>query len=269
MTPTELNNLLDFAVQLGKTAGELSLSRFRGSFSIDRKTDGSLVTSVDHEVETLLRKRIREAFAEDSVIGEEKAPWTGSSDRRWIIDPIDGTFSFVHGVPLYGILIGMELFGEAILGVVNIPALGEIVYAARGLGCFWNGKRAKVSTISSLDHALLLATDFGFPAGDEFSELTKELEPLVEARRTWGDCYGHLLVATGRAEIMLDPVVDISDCAALLPIIEEAGGHFSDGAGLRSIHGPNAISTNDVIFGEVMSVISRLRGKVRSTIEES
>ena len=266
MTPTELNNLLDFAVQLGKTAGELSLSRFRGSFSIGRKTDGSLVTSVDHEVEMLLRKRILEAFPDDSVIGEEEAPWIGSSDRRWIIDPIDGTYSFVHGVPLYGVLIGMELFGEAILGVVNIPALGEIVYAARGLGCFWNGTRAKVSTISSLDHALLLGTDFGFPADDGFSELTKELEPLVGARRTWGDCYGHVLVATGRAEIMLDPIVDISDCAALLPIIEEAGGHFTDGAGLRSIHGPNAISTNGLVFGEVMTVISRLRRTVRSTI---
>jgi histidinol-phosphatase len=258
MNPTELKDLLDFAIQLGKKAGELSLSRFRGSFAVDRKADGTLVTSVDHEVEILLQRYILEAFPQDSVIGEEQASWQGSSSRRWIIDPIDGTYSFVHGIPLYGVLVGMESFGEAVLGVVNLPALGEIVYAARDLGCFWNGTQTQTSTVSALDQALLLATDFGFPSDNGFSNLTKQLEPLVEARRTWGDCYGHVLVATGRAEIMLDPVVDISDCAALLPIIEEAGGHFTDGAGLRSIYGPNAISSNGPLHCELTKVIANL-----------
>lgn len=260
MNPGELTDRLEFALMLVKSAGELSLSRFRGSFAIDRKSDGSLVTSVDHEVEMFLRKRILETFPEDSVIGEEQASWNGSSGRRWVIDPIDGTYSFVHGIPLYGVLIGMELLGEAVLGVVNLPALGEIVYAGKGLGCFWNGMQTQTSSVSQLDKALLLATDFGFPTDDEFSSLTKQLEPLVEARRTWGDCYGHVLVATGRAEIMLDPVVDISDCAALLPIIEEAGGHFTDGGGSRSIQGPHAISTNDAIHHEVVRIIGKVGG---------
>lgn len=252
----ELKELLDFALRLAREAGTISLTRFRGSFRVERKSDHSLVTAVDREIETLLRERIAKAFPDDAIIGEEEIARSGSSNRRWIIDPIDGTYSFVHGVPLYGVLIGLEIEDEAVLGVINLPALNEIVHAARGFGCFWNGKRARVSTVSSLSEALLLASDFGFSSDDDFSRVIRELEKRVEARRTWGDCYGHVLVATGRAEIMLDPVMGISDCAAVLPIIEEAGGHFMDGRGRRIIHGRNAISTNARLFEEVKKAIS-------------
>lgn len=254
---TELKRLLDFAVRLAREAGAATLAHFKGSFDVKRKADHSLVTAVDREVEKLLRARIGEAFPHDAIIGEEESERTGSSGRRWIIDPIDGTYSFVHGVPLYGVLIGLEIEGEALLGVVNLPALDELVYAARGLGCVWNGEPARVSTVASLAEALLLATDFGFSSDDEFSQLIRELETTVEARRTWGDCYGHVLVATGRAEVMLDTVVGVSDCAALMPIVEEAGGHFTDARGRRTIHGRNAISTNGLLFDEVMKAIAR------------
>lgn len=254
---TELKSLLDFAVLLAREAGTATLTYFKGSFDVERKADNSLVTSVDREVEAFLRERIEKAFPDDGIVGEEENERTGSSGRRWIIDPIDGTYSFVHGVPFYGLLIGLEVEDEALLGVINLPALDEIVYAARGSGCFSNGKPARVSTVSTLSESLLLSTDFGFFRGAEFGQAMRELETQFEGRRTWGDCYGHALVATGRAEVMLDPVMSVWDCAALLPIIEEAGGSFTDWRGERTIYGGHAISTNGLLFDEVMKAIAK------------
>ncbi|MCA1602078.1 MAG: histidinol phosphate phosphatase, partial [Acidobacteria bacterium] len=205
--------------------------------------------------ERFLRSKIEAAFPDDAILGEEDGEKAGSSNRRWIIDPIDGTYSFVHGVPLYAVLIGLEIDGESLVGVVNLPALKEIVYAARGLGCFWNGEPARVSSTNSLQEALLLATDFTDCRQYGFAAAAEALQGKVHARRTWGDAYGHVLVATGRAEIMLDPVMNIWDCAALLPILEEAGGTFTDWNGARTINGGNAISTNGRLFRDVMSIV--------------
>src|SRR6267142_2209415 len=161
-TVTEpLKQLLDFAVDIAREAGKITWRHHQGPFVAERKADNSFVTIADREAEAYLRTRIEEAFPEDSILGEEEGEQSGSSNRRWILDPIDGTYSFVHGVPLYGVLIGLEIDGEPALGVVNLPALGEHVSAAHGLGCFWNGEPARVSTTSTLDQALLLSTDFG------------------------------------------------------------------------------------------------------------
>jgi histidinol phosphatase-like enzyme (inositol monophosphatase family) len=254
---TELEELLDFAVGLAQGAGEITLRHFRQTFTPDRKADGSFVTAADREAERFIRARIEERFPHDSVLGEEEGARAGASGRRWIIDPIDGTYSFVHGVPLYGVLIGLEIEGEVSLGVVNLPALGDLVYAARGLGCFWNEARARVSGVSSLGDALLLSTDFGTCERYGFGAAARRLEDAAGARRTWGDCYGHILVATGRAEVMLDPVMNVWDCAPLLPILEEAGGTFTDWRGQRTIHGGNAISTNGLLFDAALELVGR------------
>ena len=140
---------------------------------------------------------------------------------------------------------------------MNLAALSDIIYAARGLGCFWNDKPARVSSTSALNQALLLATDFSTTREDRFGSALEDLRQKANASRTWGDCYGHVLVATGRADVMLDPVMNIWDCAALLPIIEEAGGTFTDWCGRRTITGGNAISTNGVLFQEVMETIRK------------
>jgi histidinol-phosphatase len=155
------------------------------------------------------------------------------------------------------VLLGLEIAGDPVLGVVNLPALGEMIYAARGLGCFWNEKEARVSSTSKLSESLLLSTDFGTCAAYGFGAAAGELQERAHSRRTWGDCYGHALVATGRADVMLDPVMNIWDCAALLPIIEEAGGTFTDWRGRRTIDGGNAVSTNGALFDEVFEVIKR------------
>jgi fructose-1,6-bisphosphatase/inositol monophosphatase family enzyme len=156
---------------------------------------------------------------------------------------------------LYGVLLGVEIDGEPTVGVINIPALGEMIYAAKGLGCFHNGERTGVSQTDSLEDALLLSTDFGSCARYGFGSAAEELQRRAAMRRTWGDCYGYVLVATGRADVMLDPSMNIWDCAALLPVLEEAGGTFSDWKGRRTIHSGNAVATNGRLFREVMRII--------------
>jgi histidinol-phosphatase len=252
---SQLQALLDFAVELARGAGEITHRHFKGSFVAERKVDNSFVTVADREAERYLRASIEKAFPDDAILGEEEGEKPGRSNHRWILDPIDGTYSFVHGVPLYGVLIGLEIDSEAVLGVVCLPALNEIVYAASGLGCFWNDATARVSATETLGDALLLATDFGTCEQYGFGRAAEMLQRQVHSRRTWGDAYGHVLVATGRADIMLDPIMNVWDCAALLPIVEEAGGTFTDWRGQRTIHGGNAISTNGVLFESVMATI--------------
>ena len=252
---TELNELLEFAVDLARGAGEITLRYFRRQPETSKKSDGSYVTIADREAESYLRKRISERFPDDGILGEEEGELSGASGRRWILDPIDGTFAFVHGVPLYGVLIAVEIDSEMSVGVVNIPALGEIVSAAKGLGCFFNGEPARVSKTSELKEALLLSTSFSECARFGFGRAAELLQERAKVSRTWGDCYGYVLVATGRADIMLDPVMNLWDCAPLLPIMEEAGGTFTDWRGMRTADGGNSIATNGVLFDEVMSLV--------------
>lgn len=252
----ELGQLREFAVELARGAGDIALKYFRKRPETSTKSDGSYVTIADREAEAYLRRQIAERFPDDAIIGEEEGESPGRSGRRWIVDPIDGTFAFVHGVPFYGVLIGLEIDGESSVGVINIPALDEIVSAARGSGCFLNGEPARVSNTARLEDALLLSTDFTACERYGFGRAAELLQSRAKTSRTWGDCYGYVLVATGRADVMLDPVMNLWDCAALLPIVEEAGGTFTDWRGAHRIDGGNSIATNGLLFDEVMSVVS-------------
>lgn len=254
-TSTELQDLLNFAVDIARGAGEITLKYFRRSPETTTKVDGSYVTIADREAEAYLRRRISERYPNDGILGEEDGELEGNSGRRWIADPIDGTFAFVHGVPFYGVLLALESDGEMCLGVVNIPALDEIVYAAKDVGCFYNGQPARVSSTSQMSDALLLCTDFSGCARNSFGDALDALQRRSKTSRTWGDCYGYVLVATGRADVMLDPVMNLWDCAALLPIIEEAGGSFTDWNGVKTAAGGNAIATNGKLFEEVMGLV--------------
>jgi histidinol-phosphatase len=247
--------MLEFAVEIARGAGEITLQYFRRQPETSRKSDGSFVTIADRQAESYLRRRIAERFPDDGILGEEEGESQGKSGRRWILDPIDGTFAFVHGVPLYGVLIAVEISGQMSVGVVNMPALGEIVSAAKGLGCFFNGQPARVSATAELKDALLLSTSFVECARHGFGRVAELLQEKARVSRTWGDCYGYVLVATGRADVMLDPVMNLWDCAPLLPIMEEAGGTFTDWRGVRTADGGNSIATNGALFDEVMSVV--------------
>jgi histidinol phosphatase-like enzyme (inositol monophosphatase family) len=251
----ELQELLDFAVTLARGAGDITLKYFRKQPETRTKSDGSFVTIADREAEAYLRRQIAETFPDDGVLGEEEGELAGRSGRRWILDPIDGTFAFVHGVPFYGVLIALEIENEMSVGVIKIPALGEIVSAAKGCGCFLNGEVTRVSTTAKLSDALLLCTDFKAADAHGFGPAMARLQDRARTNRTWGDCYGYVLVATGRADVMLDPIMNLWDCAPLLPIMEEASGTFTDWRGVRTVDGGNAIATNGLLFEEVMNVI--------------
>lgn len=251
-----MQDILNFAHELAWQAGKITMRYFQTKITTDRKSDNSPVTIADREAEKYMRQAIQARYPEHAILGEEdglsgprEAPW------RWILDPIDGTKAFVRGMPIYGVMIGIEHEGEAVVGVVNMPALGEIVYAAKGLGCWWNGRQCRVSEVKTLKEGLLLTT-----CATRYDTYGKQAayERLVDASglfRTWGDCYGYVMVATGRAEAMMDPIMNIWDAAALLPILHEAGGTFTDWTGTATIDGGNGIATNGLVFDEVMRLV--------------
>lgn len=254
-----LRELLDFAVDATWQAGKITLEYFQSGTAVERKADTSPVTLADRRAEEKLRECIHRAFPTHGIVGEEYGETPGSSAYRWILDPLDGTRSFVQGVPLYGVMMGLEYVGRAILGVVHCPALGDTVYAAKGEGCYWNGRRAHVSPVTRLEDAVVLATDVRSFYDQGRGSVFETLQDKTQLQRTWGDCYGHILVATGRAEIMLDPLLSIWDCAALQPILEEAGGTFTDWAGTATHIGGNGFSTNGHLFQVVMDIIQARR----------
>lgn len=255
MAGESLRDLLELAVDLSEKAGEITLRYFQGRLAVETKPDTSPVTVADREAEAYIRQRIESRFPHDGIVGEEFGEVRARARRRWIVDPIDGTFSFIHGVPLYGVLIGVEQGDEAVVGVIHLPALRETVAAARGEGCHWRGQRAQVSNTSALSDALCLTTEWNFDADPSRSAALERLVRSAAAARTWGDCYGYALVATGRADVMIDPRVAIWDCAALLPIIEEANGRFSDWQGRRTIRGGNAVASNGLLHDQVLAYL--------------
>jgi len=251
----ELPYLLEFAQEAAWQAGKLTLSYFGTGVVPELKSDQTPVTIADRQAEQRLRALIEARFPDHAILGEEYGETNPGARFRWILDPIDGTKSFVQGVPLYGVLVGLERDGDPVLGVCYFPALGEMAAAARGHGCTLNGRRAQVSPVSSIHEAVFVQSDVRSFEAHNRGRVWEEMHRLVRITRSWGDCYGHVLVATGRAEIMLDPVMNVWDCAALLPILQEAGGTFTDWQGHATIHGGDAISTNGLLFEPVMTII--------------
>lgn len=255
----KLQDLLDFAHQIAWQAGKITLRYFQSGVAVDHKADESPVTVADREAEAYLRAAIAARYPDHAVLGEEQGA-TGSEQAtyRWILDPIDGTKSFIRGVPLYGVMVGLLREGEPVVGAVNMPALGEIVYAGRGLGCWWNGRPCRVSTVSSLRESLVVATVASgyerYGKGEAFARILGAAGMF----RTWADCYGYLLVATGRAEAAFDPIMNVWDAAALLPILQEAGGTYTDWSGTSTIDGGEGIGTNGLVLDELLSLVRGL-----------
>ena len=250
-----LRTMLDFAVDAAWQAGKITLEYFQTGTAVERKADASPVTLADRRAEEKLRECIQLAFPDHGILGEEFGEVAGRAPYRWVLDPLDGTRSFIQGVPMYGVMMGLEYHGQPVLGVVHLPALVETVYAAKGDGCYWNGRRAHVSAVSQLGEAVVLATSVQSLYEEGRGPVFESLQGQTRLQRTWGDCYGHILVATGRAEVMLDPILQIWDCAALRPILEEAGGTFTDWHGTPTHTGGNGLSTNGQLFEAVMDII--------------
>ncbi len=253
----ELKNRWEVALEASWRAGRITLEYYQASPAVQIKDDGSPVTQADLRAEQEIRRLLAQHFPGDAIVGEEGEKDFSPRRGTWYIDPIDGTRSFVCGVPFYGVLLAYEEQGEVLLGVVNFPALNEMIWAVRGEGCYWNGRRAHVSAVSSLPEATLLITDFHQMEVLGYSAPWRKLCAATKLQRTWGDVYGHMLVATGRAEIMIDPRMNVWDCGPLLPILTEAGGRFTDWNGVATVHGANAFSTNGRLHEEVQKVLAK------------
>ncbi|QYG90985.1 hypothetical protein HC251_00075 [Iamia sp. SCSIO 61187] len=249
--PADLD-LMAEAVELAHLAGQATLPWFRHvDLAVDRKGDGTPVTAADREAERLIRAELASRHPDDGVLGEEEPETPGTSGRRWILDPIDGTKAFTHGVPLYSNLLAVEDEHGIAIGVINIPALGETVWAGRGRGCFCNGEPARVSTVGSIDESFISTSGFS-PWSDEALLALQQTDAHL---RTWGDGYGYVLVATGRVEAMIDPAAELYDLAPMPVIMAEAGGRFTsldgeDGPG----HG-SGIASNGLLHDDLLALL--------------
>ncbi len=253
-TPSQAD-LLAFAVDAAWQAGRSTLAHFQTGIQAERKADDSPVTLADRQAETLLRDLITTSWPGHGIVGEEFGQTVGSSDYTWIIDPIDGTKSFVSGVPLYAVLLALVHDKQPVLGVMYFPGLDDMIYASRGGGCYWNGRPSHVSTVSTMADAVLLASELGALQRGPEAAAWRDLVDATYIQRTWGDAYGYALVCTGRAEIMLDPHMALWDCGPLQVIIEEAGGVFTDWTGTPTIYGGSAVATNGLLHEPVMDMI--------------
>ena len=261
LSADQLQERLDFALAAAREASAFILGYYQAEdLTVDAKRDASPVTAADRGAEELLRRRIAERYPQDGVLGEEFEEQPSRNGYRWILDPVDGTKSFVHGVPLFGTLIGLEQNSDVVLGVCRLPALDEVVYATRDGGAWWQiagqePRRARVSKIDRLADGLFCTTTI---AGWQQEGRQATFEKLVGSARLsrgWGDCYGHILVATGRAEAMVDTGMNPWDAAPLLVIMEEAGGHFLDWKGQRTIYGGNGFSVNAALKPTLLDIL--------------
>ena len=256
MVLESLRDYLDFATETAYLAGRLTLGYFQADVRTDIKEDGTPVTIADRKAEDLIRCRIERRYPHHAIVGEEYGEQgVEGASHRWFVDPIDGTRTFACGVPLYSVLIGLEIEGSVKVGVAYFPALCEMIAAASGLGCWWNGRRARVSTVSTLKRAVVTFTDPASFGAHGRAEEWERIQRAAYYRAGWTDAYGYLLVATGRTELALDPIMETWDCAPFPPILQEAGGYFGDWQGNATIYGREAMATTKVLLPQVLALI--------------
>jgi histidinol-phosphatase len=243
------------AIEEAQRAAKVALSYFEGTLQVEWKGDLSPVTIADRETENILRTTLAQTFPYDGFHGEEYGDTPGSSGFRWIIDPIDGTRSFVRGIPLWATLLGLEYKDEQIAGVAAVPALGHVYRALRGDGAFRNNQRIAVSKVDKLSEAMLFYSSISWfmKAGMQAEFL--DLAVRTQRQRGFGDFYGFVLVAQGSGELMVEYGVHAWDVAALKPIVEEAGGRYSCWDGSLSIHQPDVLVSNGKLHDEVLRLL--------------
>ena len=264
-----LRPYLDFATDLAYRAGRITLGYFNTGLRPDYKPDDTPVTAADRATEEFIRLEIERAYPGHAIVGEEygespsplRPSPSGRGDGgegnpfRWIIDPIDGTKSFMRGVPLYGVLIGLEIEGESRVGVCYCPGTDEMLCAADGEGAWWNGRRARVSQLDSLERACVCYTSVHSFEHNNRAAAWGRIQKAAYMVRGWSDAYGYLLVATGRAEAMLDPEMSIWDCAPFPPIFREAGGYFGSWDGKPGHKHNEAIAATSKLLPELLRLI--------------
>lgn len=243
------SSLLNAVEEVARLAGTVALDHYTDRPPTEIKSDGSPVTVADRNAEVAAREWISGRYPRDGIVGEEFGVVNPGATRRWIIDPIDGTKSFVRGVPLWGTLIAVCERNVVLAGAVFCPAVKEMLVAARGEGCWHNGARATVSNVASVAQSTVLTSTVRV-APEARDAGWRRLAAGAAVARTWGDCYGYLLVATGRAEVMVDAIANDWDLAAVQRCVVEAGGVFTDWDGNPTAFGRSAIATNALVADE-------------------
>lgn len=250
----ELDELTGLARRAAALAGDIVMPLYERGVTVELKADGTPVTEADRSAEEAMRELFARETPTFGVLGEEHGESPGDGRHRWVIDPIDGTKSYIHRVPLFGTLVALERDGEPVVGVVACHAVGETAWAARGGGAFLNGEPTRVSERPALAGATVLTTSSASlhrrsPEG--FARLAEEAGLL----RSWGDCYGYLAVVAGRAEAMIDPVVNPWDIAPFAVLLEEAGGRLTTWAGVDGA-GEDAVATNGRVHDDLLDVLT-------------
>lgn len=246
----------ELALTVTRAAGQHALRYYEADVAIEWKSNNSPVTIADREAEAMMREKLRSAFPQDGFLGEEEGETPGSSGFRWIMDPVDGTKSFVRGIPLWGTLLGLEYKGEMIAGIVCMPAFGNTTYhALRGHGAWRDDRRIHVSGINRLEDSVLFYSSLGWFVAAKKEREFLNLVSRTSRQRGYGDFYGFMLVAQGSGEVMAEHGVSPWDIAAIQPIVEEAGGRFTDWSDVPTIEHPDVIATNGLLHQEVLTIL--------------
>jgi myo-inositol-1(or 4)-monophosphatase len=228
---------------------------YQTDFTIEKKNDNSPVTIADREAEKAMRHLIIKKFPEHGIIGEEYGSYQPDAEYQWVLDPIDGTKSFIHGIPTFGTLIALLYLGKPILGAIKLPVQNDLLIGDNRKTLL-NDQQVNVRACPDFSTATLLTTDHlqiaKYQNRDKFEELIKQ----VKMYRTWGDCFGYFLLATGRADVMIDPVMNFWDIMALIPVIRGAGGNITDYQGNDPVKGNSIIAAHPELHSFIVSALN-------------
>lgn len=261
-----LETYLKFALKLIDQADQIAMAYYKHDLEVQYKNDRTPVTEADREIEAFLRCEIEKKYSGHEILGEEFGEGEFHSGYRWIIDPIDGTKSFMRSIPTFAILLGLEIDGEVKLGIASFPALNERIYAIEGKGTWWQQdihsppRRACVSGVTKLKNAMVMTTDVSKMKKHGKAKSWKKIQEISKSCLGYGDAYGYMLVATGRAELMLDPIMSVWDCGPLPVLMNEAGAYFGDWHGKKTIYASESLATSIALFDEVMAITALDKG---------
>ncbi len=251
----DLDRFKAFSKHLADISGSIISSYFRTPVSVDSKSDSSPVTIADKKAEEVMREEIMSEFPEHGILGEEFGGHNPSAEYKWVLDPIDGTKSFISGTVTFGTLIALVKNNEPVLGVINQPVLGEFLIGDNN-SCELNGVKTEVRNLKALSDATLLTTDhLNIKKYQDIGKFEKLLNK-VKLYRNWGDCYGYYLLATGYADIMIDPIMNIWDLAALIPVVKGAGGIITDYKGSEAAKGNSIVAAAPYLHKQVIEILN-------------
>lgn len=252
----ELKEFIGFIRTLAAKSGEVIQPYFaQAGLAVELKEDRTIVTQADREAEAVMREMIRETYPRHGILGEEFGPENESAEFVWTLDPIDGTISFARGCPLFGTLIGLLHDGKPVLGALHNPILNQLCIG-NNTETTVNGRAVQLREVHQLSEALLLTTDVASIAQYQNKEGFEKLVGQIKLFRTWGDCYGYLLVASGGADIMLDPMMSPWDIVPLIPIVQGANGVITTWSGGDAVSGNSCVAANKTLHPQVLEILN-------------